>query len=302
MGLKAVVSTLDGLSEDVSKLYKKSGEVFILDVDGVDDFPEIQGLSKTMKTVRLEKNEFEKKFKALSDKIAGLDIEKLKGIDLDEYTKSITELEALKTEQNKRDKQKLKDEKEWEKLEGQLKDQHKIDLDGLTTKYSSEKNALLEQIKETTDTKDKSNAEMLSTLKVHLKDKEITAKLAKEKGNIPILMPHISPFVDVRANDSGNYAAIVIDKDNNPRFSNTGKPMSIEELVLEFKSKPEFAGEGIFEKEKEPGGAGSGGNRGNSFGQKNPFAKDTFNLTEQAYLKNKDAALYDQMKAAAKEE
>jgi len=302
MKLKAVVKSLDGLSEEIAKLYEKKGDVFVLSIDGVVDHPDVTNLSKTMKTVRTEGKEFEKKFKALTDKIAGLDIDKLKDVDLDEYQKSITELETLKLEQNKREKQKLKDEKQWEKLETRLKDQHKTDLEGLTSTHSSEKDALLEQLRTTTETKDKSNTDMLSTLKIHLKDKEITAQLAKERGNIPILMPHISPFVDVRATKDGDYSALVIDEKKNPRFNNSGKPMSIEELVLEFKEKPEFSGEGIFEVEKKAGGSGSQGNRGDDFTQNNPFAKDTRNLTQQAILKTTDPQLFDKLKDAAKKE
>lgn len=300
--LKAVIKSLDGLSDDVAKLYKKSGDSFVLDITGVETHPEVMTLSKTMKTVRTESKEFEKKFKALQDKVAGLDIDKLKDVNLDEYNKSIAELQALKLERNKREQQKLKDGKEWEKLEKQLKDQHKTDLDGLAASYSSEKTALLKQIEENTTTSSKANADMLSTLKVHLKDKEITARLAKEKGNIPILMPHISPFVDVRANESGDYSAIVVDEERNPRFNNLGKPLSIKELVLEFKEKPEFAGEGIFQKDKESGGSGSGGNLGGKFNGKNPFAKDSINRTEQAIMKTEQPELYEKLKAAAKEE
>ena len=70
MKLKAVVGTLDGLSEEVAALYRAEGSVFVLDLDGVDDHPSVQNLSKTVKTVRTEKNEFEKQLKALQDKIS----------------------------------------------------------------------------------------------------------------------------------------------------------------------------------------------------------------------------------------
>ena len=299
MKLKAVIGTLEGLSESIAALYKKEGDNFILDLDGVDDHPSVQNLSKTVKTIRTEKNEFEKQLKSLQDKVAGLDIDNLKGIDPDEYKRSNAELVALKLEQENRNIQKLKDEKNWEKLELQLKDQQTKDLAAIVAAHSSEKDSLLKQMESISGETTKNLSGMQASLKKHLKDKELTQELARAKGNITILTPHISPFIDVRPNSAGEYEAIVIGADSNQRFNNAGKPMSIEELILEFKEKPEFKGEGVFEVQKQSGGSGSDGFRGDGSAVKNPYSKEHWNVTEQGKLFAKDKVVHDQMKAAA---
>lgn len=231
--------------------------------------------------------------------MSGIDLEKIKGVDLEQIEKDKADLEALKSENNERNKQKLIDEKNWEKLEQQQRDQHQAFLDGLAEKHQKEIQSLATQIQEIGQKSSEEKGKMLNSLKSTLKDRELTAELARAKGNIPVLMPHIARFIDVRESDSGEYVAMVVDKDNNTRFNLAGKPMTISELVNEFKEKPEFAGDGIFEKEKKAGGSGSAGNLGDEWSQKNPFAKETENLTEQAMMKRKDPELYNRLKAAA---
>ena len=65
--------------------------------------------------------------------------------------------------------------------------------------------------------------------------------IAAEKGSAELLMPHVERHVQ-QVEEDGQLKAYVIDADNSRRFSNvTGEPMTIRELVAEFKTNPVFA-------------------------------------------------------------
>jgi len=73
--------------------------------------------------------------------------------------------------------------------------------------------------------------------------------------------------------------------------------MSIEDLISEIKSLPEFQGDGIFEREKAPGGSDSTGNKSKAPSSDNPWAKETWNLTKQGQIIKNDPALAEKYKA-----
>lgn len=290
MSLKTVVTSLDGLSEEIAQLYTKDGDNYILSVDGIDDHPTVKGLSNTVKAIRTEKKELEDQFNTLSSKIANIDLEKVKDIDPDDYQRQLAELEDLKTKEEERKQKQLKDEKNWEKLEKQLLEKNSETVKSLEDKYTGEMETL----------KNSSQAErdkLLTALKSNLKDKELTEALAKAEGSISVLMPHISPHIDVREIKEGVYKAVVLDEKGEPRMDDSGQLLGIESFVGEFKEKPEF--KVLFKTENRQGGSGSDGNRHADSGETNPFAKDTLNLTEQALLKKRDPQKYDRLKKAA---
>jgi hypothetical protein len=169
---------------------------------------------------------------------------------------------------------------------------HEDKIKGLEEKYTKE----IEDLK-TSAQKDKEK--LSGALVSNLKERELTEALAKANGNIPVLKPHIAPHIDVREMEDGSFKAVVIDSEGNPRKDDSGKFLSIESLVGEFKERPEFQGDGLFKVDQKPGGTGSEGNRGTDSGEKNPFAKDSFNLTQQALLKKTDPQKYERLKASA---
>lgn len=298
MALKAILKTLDGLSEEVAGLYVKKDDAFILDLDGVDDLPAVAGLRNTARTEREERKKFEKQFKSLESQISGLDLEKLKDIDPDDYAGKLELLEKYEKNEKKRKTQKLKDEKNWEKLESQLREQHQREIETLQSKFGSEKQSLLDQIADVTKTNEATVGKMEASLITHLRDKKLIKEVTDAKGNVTLLSPHITPFIKVAADDAGNYDSTVIDADGNQRFNNLGKPMTIKELVSEFGENPDFSG--AFEKEKKPGGAGSQGGRGDDFTQENPFKEgEHHNLTKQAQILTKDPQLAKKLQAQA---
>lgn len=299
MGLKAVINSLDGLSEEIQALYEKSGDSYVLSVDDVTTHPTVLGLSNSVKAVRTEKKTIEKQLEDLQKKISGVDLDRVKDIDLENYEDQLAELNRLKQKEEEQQTQKLKDEKEWEKLERQLAEQHSQKVKAVENQYTSKLEEMQKSIENLSKEKETELGSMYNTLKSNLKDKELTAELAKANGNIPVLMPHISPYVEVEKSDNGDYRAIVVDKEGTPRINNTGQPMTIGELVSEFKGKPEFQGDGLFKIDTKPGGSGSEGNRGVDDKTNNPFAKDSWNLTQQAKLRKSDPQKYETLKKAA---
>ena len=70
-----------------------------------------------------------------------------------------------------------------------------------------------------------------------------TLAIDAEGGSVEVLMPHVEQHVQ-QVEEDGQLKAYVVDaSDSTRRFSNvTGEPMTIRELVAEFKTKPAFAG------------------------------------------------------------
>lgn len=55
MALKSVLESIDGLPEDVKKEYKKDGDKYILDVDGIDNHPGVGALKNSMTRAKDER-------------------------------------------------------------------------------------------------------------------------------------------------------------------------------------------------------------------------------------------------------
>ncbi len=288
------------LDEALKNLYKPSGEKFVLDLTDIDSHPAVSGLSKTMKQERDARKKSDKALKDFETLTNGLDLEKLKEIDLGEYTTAIADLEKFKDADIKRNKKKLKDKAEWEKLEQQLQDEQTEVLETLQSKHKQELSVFKTKLEEVNTAKTEEIGNMHLALEKQLKDKEIIAAIAEAKGNIPILMPHVSEFIKVLKDDTGDYAARVTDSNGTVRINDEGKSMTISEFVTELREKKEFQGEGIFAKDQQSGGSGSEGNQdAGETGEKNPFSEKHFNLTEQGRLFKTNLAEYNRLKKAA---
>ncbi len=301
MGLKVIVNSLDNVDETLKGLYKKSGDSYVLDLTNVNDHPSVSTLRKTMIEERDARKSSEKSLKEFKKQLDGLDLDSLKDIDLDEYKNNLVDLEKFKKEQTTKNKKKLKDKEEWEKLEKQLQDQNKLDIDNVHDSYTKKIDSYKTKLEEVTSTKDKELGSMLTSLESYLKDKEIISALAEAKGNVPVLMPHVSKFVKVVKDSTGDFASRVIDAAGTTRITDTGSPMTISDFVTELKEKPEFKGDGLFAKDTQSGGSGANSNQNDKTGNDlhNPFTEKHFNLTQQMKLKKNDPVEYNRLKAAA---
>jgi len=301
MGLKLIIDSLDDVDEKIQGLYKEDGDKFLLDVMNVRSHPSVTKLNGALEKERDARKLADKSLKKMESLTNGLDLDKLKEIDLDAYSDMTASLEKFKDEEKKRNNKKLKDKNEWEKLGKQLQDEFSDRVAELKKDHDGKIAVFQEKLDEVSKAKDEKITRMLSTLEKEMKNKEIISAIADEKGNRTILMPHIEKYVKVlQESDGEDFVARVIDEKGNARINDSGDPMTISEFVKELKDKKEFQGEGIFEKDKQSGGSGSGGNQGgDDANANNPFSKDSFNLTEQGKLYKKDPVEYKRLKALA---
>lgn len=75
----------------------------------------------------------------------------------------------------------------------------------------------------------------------HLVDKTATEAIAKAKGSVTVLLPHVKAACRCQRDDQGKWTVEVLGDDGRPRLNGKGDPMSIAEFVEELKSKDEFA-------------------------------------------------------------
>jgi hypothetical protein len=90
-------------------------------------------------------------------------------------------------------------------------------------------------------TKDKELKSMMTSLESHLIDAEAISAISAADGNPTLILPHVRSSVKV-VNDAGKFVVRVVDQEGDPRGNGVGGYMNIKDLVLELKSKQDFAG------------------------------------------------------------
>ena len=97
-------------------------------------------------------------------------------------------------------------------------------------------------------------------------DNVATAAIAKAKGNVNVLRPHVKNACRCVQDDDGSWSVEVLGTDGRPRVSpgKASELMSIEELVSEMKDSDDFAPN--FEGDGATGGGAAGGKAGGSRG------------------------------------
>ena len=300
MALAYQIDSTDGLDQSVADMYEKSGEKYVLAIEGLPEDP--VALKNTLTKVREERKLEEKKRKGLQEQYSTelKDIQsKLDGyssVDIDKYK----ELEAFHAKAVKEQEQHKREEAEregnWEALEKQLNTDHLTEIEKVQQKYNAE----LLSSNEKAENYMKSLESMQSTLHSNVADSAITRELAEAKGNINILRPHIMPHVKV-IEENGEFLPRVLDAKGEIRMSpsDDSTHMTIKELVLEIRENPDFQGEGIFAKDKKPGGSNSQGNNNVPASTTNPWLTDPPNLTEQARIIRTDTKLATNLKREA---
>lgn len=111
--------------------------------------------------------------------------------------------------------------------------------------------------------KDEKLQGMQASLEKYLISSAASEALAKHKGVPDLLMPHVHSQTKVVRDASGEYRAVVVDKEGDARISTTtGQEMTVSELVAEMKSSEVYGR--AFESEAPRGGGtppGGGGGR-----------------------------------------
>lgn len=271
MPIKAIIDTLDDVSEDLRALYRgvTEGELkgrFVLDVEPASGYAleHIDGLKSAYTTVKAELETTKKAldgFKGLSakdtrDKLR--DYERLKAIDPASEADRLAQIKMQST------------------------------LDDLTKTHTTALGEL--------EAKANRYRQSIDTLMV--RDNAVSA-IAKHKGVAELLLPVITPRVRVTETDTG-FAIQVLDENGNPEIAvRDGKPVpaTIEDLVVKLKSHTVFGR--AFEASGQTGSGARGSTTGGGAGVKNPFAAATFNLTEQMKLIKDNPSLASALQAAA---
>lgn len=189
--------------------------------------------------------------------------------------KTPEEISTLITELEHNEAAKAEKAGEWDKLKSQLLETHKKEL----------------------SKKDEETAKMKATLERYLVDATATAAIAELKGIPQLLLPHVKSAVKV-VEDNGEYTVQVVDGAGTPRINNKGESLSIKELVEEMRQSE------IFGRAFEPTGitgSGASGARNNAGAPvKNPWKKETFNLTEQGRIFKENPELAARLEKEAK--
>lgn len=132
-----------------------------------------------------------------------------------------------------------------------------------------------------------------------LMDREVEAQaleaIAKKKGSAKLLLPHVRNRIKAEIGEDGSVELIVLAPNGEPMVAENGADGTISDLIEEFARSDDF---GPAFAADMPGGTGArkpGGVRGT----RNPWAKDTFNLTEQARIEQESPALAKTLKEQA---
>ena len=220
--------------------------------------------------LRRENAKYRLRAKQADEKLAEYD-----GIDPEEYRQ-------MKEKQAKAEKDKLAKSGEWEKLREQTAQEHKKEID----KLESELAALKGQYA-------KLEAELNDTIMGH--EVAVQASIAKAINPALVEMVVKTMAKPIKLED-GRRVVRVLDADGNERIDiKTGKPLTVSQLIEELKQADHYAH--LFE-----GGTKGGGSKTVQFGGnniKNPWKRESYNLTLQGEIVRDNPELAKRLKAEA---
>lgn len=255
MTLRAVIENASDIPEALKSEYVEKDGKFFLDLDNtLNTHTAIIPLATALATVKKEKKTLQDKIAGLESRTAGLPDD----FDPSKYADIVAELEALKTDPNRDKDTEAKLQRERERYEQRLRDAETKRLADLKTKDDEikERDALIHET---------------------LVDGGLTEALVKNgiaKEFMGATRALLRGSVKVRKNDDGKRHAVV--------DTDLGE-VDIDKFVENWSKSDD--GKPFVMPAKGGGGQGSGNGRGSEI---NPWAKDSFNLTEQGRIVNTD--------------
>jgi hypothetical protein len=138
---------------------------------------------------------------------------------------------------------------------------------------------------------------MRASMEKNMREEAAVRAIAANKGNVRLLKPHIIANTRVQEEDGEYFLRVVDPEDNELRYDGDGKPMTVEGFVASLRGIDDFAN--AFEAD---GASGGGARTTKTLGKnpvKNPWSKDTFNLTDQMRINKENPAMAAALKAAA---
>lgn len=218
--LKAFYATAEEVPEALKEFYAEVEGKFKLDAEGVED---VTGLKSALAKEREGRRIAEATIKAFKD----MGVE-----DPAKIKETLDKLEELQAFDPNKEADKIASEK-MKAREAQLISTHQKELE----KARGEGKAVSAQLQKV------------------LIDNAAIAAISEAKGSTKLLLPIVHSRTRMRQNESGQFIAEVLDESGNPRIADGhGTPMTIKQLVEEFRSSEEFGR--AFDSE---GKTGSGG-------------------------------------------
>jgi len=243
MALAAILAAVDGLPEAIRGEYRPASEAevqanpalkdkYLLDVTPADGFRlgNVDGLTTKLSSTTT-------KLQGLEAKVAALP----EGVRLEDIPTRLTELAELKA---------IDPAKEGDKIAQAKVDAAKRDMNqAFDTERSTLKGAA-----------DKYRGALDGVLRRG----EAVRAISEAGGSVEALLPHVLGSTKFVETDDGKFKVDVVDGDGNTRVGDTvGNPMTLDQLVGEFKAKdafaPLFAASGQSGGGAKPGSGGGGG-------------------------------------------
>lgn len=220
MALKAVLESVDDLSDEIKGHYVEKDGKFVLDVEATDGYAleDVSGLTKALETERGQRKTYEKEVRDLKAKIEAYgdaDPDKVQ-----EALKTAKELAEGKLENETQAK--------WEARERQLIEQHEKQVADLQKQVQSYRGRIIHL---------GVDAEVEKALDQLVQDgHELHA------GARSILLDHARKQVQAEIADDGALKVSVVDENGNPRIKDAqGNEMGIPDLVGKLPETMPFA-------------------------------------------------------------
>ena len=130
-----------------------------------------------------------------------------------------------------------------------------------------------------------------------LVNRELTDLASKNGAINPAMVAKLlSDRVKVERDDAGTMNLTVLDGTGQPLKDEKASPVSLEGFMTQIKTTDDYS----FMFSGGKNGSGSNTSNYQTSGIKNPFSKESWNLTEQTRLFNEDKALFDRLQEEAK--
>jgi len=296
MTLAYQVDSIEGLDESIAGLYEQGEDGYRLKVEGLPQAEDPVELKNTLTKVRQERKQEEREKKAIkneySQKLTEMQeqLEKYSAIDPEEYRNLKDFHSKFQEDQEKRKMEEAEAQKDWDALKTQMAEKHQQAIAELESNKQKEIESYADKI-----------AGLSKSLHKSLVETAYTKEITDAKGNLKLLTPHVAPYLFVneevdQVTGTVSHAVRVRDDNGKVKYNpSTGEPMSIRDLVTEYKENPDF--KSAFEWEKKAGGSDSSGNVKKEATSDNPWSKDGFNLTRQGQILRSDPSLAARLKA-----
>lgn len=240
MALKAILDSTDGLSDDLKAHYTEKDGKFFLGVESVGGFglENVEGLKTALGKERGIAAELKKKLEAFAD------------IEPSKAKEALAKLEEMQN---------------WTP-EGKVKEQ----LEAAKKELAARAQADIEKVGKERD-------DYLGQLSQVLVDRAALESLGKAGAKYPqVLLPHLKSNLKMRRSDDGRFFVEVVDESGNPRIGGSdASAMTIDQLVAEFKGRPEFQANfnGTEQRGTGSDGGSSSSNNGGGGGGKTRYTR-----------------------------